>query len=150
MARAGFSIEVTGVKAMTRKLKALEEMEAPEIQSALGTIAHLADREVTSRAPGSMAGRVTTKPGKKLGGSITLGVVKHPGSKAMEFGRTTYYQGYHGRNQKSGQKVKRKGQPARPYVGIKTGQQAMGALAGPVARELTEAVQKVWDRPGSD
>lgn len=150
MARAGVSIEVTGITSMKKKLAALEEMDAPEITESLGRIARLADSEVSRRGPGSMGAKVSTTPAKKLGATIVLGAVKHPGAKAMEFGRTTYYEGYTGRKVKGGRKVKRTGQKARPFVGIKTGDQAMGALREPAARELMDGIEAVWNRPGSD
>lgn len=146
MARAGLSIEVKGITRLRSSLKALEEMDAPEITAGLGRIARLADSEVSRSAPGSMGGKVNTRPAKKLGATITLGEVKHPGAKAMEFGRTTYYEGYKGRAQKSGNKVKRGGQKARPFIGIKTGKQAMGRLQEPVERELRESIAAVWNR----
>lgn len=150
MAASPFTMEVTGFKAMKTRLKALDELDAPEIVSALGQASRLADREVGQRAPGSMAGRVTATPAKKLGATIVKGVVKHPGAKAMEFGRTTYYTGYHGRDQKAGSKVKRPGQRPRPFVGIKTGQQAMGALRAPITQVLLGGIVAVWERPETD
>lgn len=150
MARAGVSIEVTGMGAMKRRLKALDELDAPEMVTRLDKISRLADAEVSRDAPGSMGGRVSTRPAKKLGATIVFGTVKHPGAKAMEFGRTTYYTGYKGRNQKSGTKVKRSGQKARPFVGIKQGDHAIGRLAEPVRRELAEGILDVWNRPESD
>lgn len=150
MARSSVAIQLSGLNAIKKNLRALEEMKAPEITTALGRISELAEREVKSSAPSSMAGRVSTRPGKQLGPTLTFGVVKHPGAKAMEFGRTTYYEGYQGRNQKSGRKVKRPGQKPKPFVGIKTGKQAMGRLEGPIRDELGSAVLAVWNRPGSD
>lgn len=150
MARAGVSIELHGFTAMKKRLTALEELDAPEITASLERISRLADGEVGRRAPGSMAAKVSTKPAKKLGATITTGTVKHPGAKAMEFGRTTYYTGYTGRNQKSGTKVQRSGQKPRPFVGIKAGDQAMSALREPIAGELTDGIQAVWNRPESD
>lgn len=151
MARAAFAIETEGFNAMRRKLKALDELDAPEMASSLDKIARLTDSEVSSRAPGSMGGKVATRPAKKLGATITFGTVKHPGAKSMEFGRTTYYRGYTGRAQKSGQSFKANpGQKARPFVGIKRGDQAMGRLVEPVRRELASGVAAVWARQESD
>ena len=104
---------------MKRKLQVLEEADARR-WGALSRISRLADNEVSGRAPGSMGGQVQTTAAQKIGNVITKGTVRHPGAKAMEFGRTTYYTGYRGRNQKSGSKVKRAGQKPRPFVGIKT------------------------------
>lgn len=150
MATASASIELKGFTGMKRKLQVLEEADAPEIAGALSRISRLADNEVSGRAPGSMGGQVQTTAAQKIGNVITKGTVRHPGAKAMEFGRTTYYTGYRGRNQKSGSKVKRAGQKPRPFVGIKTGEQAMGALREPVERELTTAYTAVWNRNEPD
>lgn len=151
MARAAFSLEIDGFKAMKRRFNAMEELDAPEILTRLDRIARLAQAEVSREAPSSMAGRVTTKPAKKLGGNITLGEVRHPGAKAMEFGRTNYYRGYRGRNQKSGTKFKSSpGQKPRPFVGIIKGDHAMGRLVEPVRTELIAGILDVWNRPQSD
>lgn len=147
MARTSVKVEVSGFAALKMQMKALEEMDAPEIAAALGRASSIADREVRGRARGSMTGLVTTKPGKKLGAAIVLGVVKHPGAKAMEFGRTQYYRGFTGRSQKSGTKFKAsRGQKARPFVGIKKGDAAMAAMKGPIERELVAGVKAVWNR----
>lgn len=151
MARAAFAIETEGFTAMRRRFAAMEELDAPEIRVRLDRIAALAHAEVSSAAPSSMAGKVITKPAKKLGGSITVGEVRHPGAKTMEFGRTNYYRGYTGRNQKSGTKFKSSpGQKPRPFVGIKKGDHAMGRLVEPVRNELIAGIVDVWNRPQSD
>lgn len=146
MARTGMSIEIKGVGKLTRALRALEELDAPELKATMGRISRIAEGEISQRAPGSMPGRVNARAAKKFGRTITLGEVKHPGAKSMEFGRTKYYTGYRGRNQKSGTKVTRSGQKARPFIGIKTGKQSMEAMRGPIEREIREGIAAVWAR----
>ena len=147
--RASASIQIEGLTLMKKRLRALEELDSPEITEALARIDRRTAAEVANRAPGSMSGKVTTKPAKKLGATIETGRVKHPNARSTEFGRVYYYRGYKGHNQKSGERFKvgaGHGQKARPFVGIKKKDAAIGALAEPIARELVAGVTATWKR----
>jgi hypothetical protein len=67
------------------------------------------------------------------------GKVTHPGARSMEFGRIYW--------KRDG--VKRKhppGQKARPYLGVKTGGAAIGAVRNHVEDELYGAIEAEWNR----
>ncbi len=139
-------IDTTGIKGLQAVLKAVGEKEAPFLKSAMGDVAKLLEREVATRAPGSMGAKLRSSvfSGKGLGARL---VDSHPGAKSMEFGRTRYYAGFHGHAQKAtGHVVKRPGEKARPFIGIVHGDAAIGAVM-PRARELIQtAMVAEFDR----
>lgn len=148
---ASWGVEVTGAKQLKKALKVLAETEAPFIKEALAAGARIVEGEGESRAPGGIARAVTFAGVRGVGGEIrALVEVKHRGATAMEFGRTTYYEGYKGRAQKSGRKVKRSGQRARPFIGIKQGDAAIGASKERVRELLSDAFEQEWNRIGAE
>lgn len=145
---ATVGITVTGAKAIQRAFKVLGETDAPFLRHALEQSGGLLTEATHSRAPGGMAATVAFVGVKGKGAVLRATVVvRHAGAKSMEFGRTWYYEGFTGRKMKAtGQRVKRKGQQAKPFVGIIPGGHAIGAVE-PKARELIEqAISKEWER----
>lgn len=147
-------VEVKGAKALTRALKSLGETEAPFLKQVLEDSGRLLEQATRSRAPGGIASKVDFTGVKGKGGAVRAVVtVKHAGAKSMEFGRTTYYEGFRGRAQKAtGHKVKRKGQTAKPFMGVKRGDHAIGAVTDDVKTRLVRGYEQEWERlaGGSD
>ncbi len=131
-------------------LRILGEKDAPFLREALDDVGQRFAGEVRARAPGGIAAKAKYRGVKgSATGLAAKGVDDHPGARSMEFGRVWYYAGYKGRNVKSGRKVRRTGQKARPFMGIIAGDKAYGAVQ-PYARErLLEAVNREWERLGS-
>ena len=154
MAKSGFQLRVEldgkSVTRLNRALKALGETDAPFIRAALDDIGPRFAGAIKSRAKGGIAAGVQTKGVKGSGGALRFaGVVKHPGSRSMEFGRQYYYRGYKGRAVKSGQRFKvAGGQRPQPYVGVINGDHAIGAVKGYARERLTEAINQEWERIG--
>ena len=138
---------------LDKALRVLGETDAPFLRAALEDVGSRFASEIRSRAPGGIAGQVGQPVIKgKLGQLKSVGAVRHPGSRSMEFGRVWYRSGYTVVNHKfvGGTKVKRRGQTARPFVGVIKGDAATAATQ-PYARErLTEAVEREWDRIGKE
>jgi len=149
---ATVSIEVHGVKSLTRVLKALAEDDAPFLRKALEEAGALLEREIESRAPGSMPATVTfrgvTGSAPRLRASIR---VKHPGAKSMEFGRSWYYRDFMGRAQKAtGQRFRASpGQRPKPFIGIIKGDAAVGAVRPRLEQIINEAIEAEWHRLGA-
>ena len=146
--QASWGIEVKGITRLKGAMKVLGETDAPFLRDAVEQGGNLLEDAVKGRA-GSLAG-VTSMTGVKGAGAAVraLVVVKDGRAKAVEFGRTTYYRGYTGRKQKAtGQKFKSsKGQKARPFVGIKKADQAIGSVAPQVVPLIAKAFEKEWER----
>ena len=145
-------IEVTDIKPLKRALKVLGETDAPHLRGALEIGGRKLRSAGASRATGGIGSAVTFAGVKGKGGAIRAVVqVKHPGSTSMEFGRTKFYRGYTGRAMKAtGTKFKSsRGQKARPYMGIKKGDQAIGEVRDDVRRLLGDAIEREWQRIGA-
>jgi hypothetical protein len=142
-------IQVTGATALKRALKAVGETDAPFLRQALDESGNILSDATRSRAKGSIAGTVHMTGVQGVGGALRATVeITHPGAKAMEFGRHTYYKGFKGRQQKAtGQKFRAsRGQQAKPFVGVKEGGQAVGASRPDIERKLTDAMTHEWER----
>lgn len=142
-----FSIE-TDTDPLTRAFRELAKPEAQFRRESLREGAVLLANAARSRAKGSIgatihAGAVVNEGGAVLAAKIT---VTHPGAKPMEFGRQRYYEGYKGRNVKGGRKVRRSGQRARPYLGVKTGGAAVGETMPKAAENLGAAYEREFER----
>lgn len=141
-------IEVKGAKALTRAMTTLGEVDAPFLREALDDSGQILETAIRSRGKGRIGASTRAQGVKGSGGALRAVVtVDHPGAKSMEFGRKNYYRGYTNRRQKStGQKFRSsRGQPARPFVGVKGGQ-AVGASEEPIKKKITDAIEKEWDR----
>lgn len=159
MARAfDLKVELDG-KSYTnlmRALRVLGEEDAPHIRKALQLAGRRFTSEIGSRAPRafrrfSERGVIGHPGGLKFSSSIA-----HPASRRMEFGRNPRPYGvtWKQANRRRGQGGKGgyvlRGQSPRPYVGIKSGGQAIGATA-PYAKEvLTQAINDEWARIGGE
>lgn len=152
MAASTISIAVEGDKQIKRALKALGETEAPFLKGALDKGGRMLGQAAEGRVHHSIAASMQYAGVKGVGGALrAVGTFKHPGARSMEFGRTYYYRGFTGRRQKAtGHKVKVSGgQKARPFVGIKRGDAAIGQVREPVQRLIREAIDAEWTRIGS-
>lgn len=146
--RATVTIEVTGANKLRRALKVLGERDAPYLREALTDAGELLASETRRRAPGGIARTVdfTRVTGKGATQRATV-VVRHPGAKAMEFGRSTYYRGFTGRRMKlTGTPFRSRGQRARPYAGVIKGDQAIGAVAARAREAIETAIEREWER----
>jgi len=162
MAVAKWSIDVPGVTSLNSAFKALEGFEdLPYAREALLRIQGMAVAAVNARAPGSLAGKAVARPIRGRGTAMYAGVkVNHPAAKQVEFGRKWYYRGFtktgpivggrrtakRGDIKGSGFRFRSTGTPERPYVGIKHGGHAIGAI-GPESREImAAALAREWER----
>lgn len=148
---ASIKIEVTkDTLRLQKALRVLAEPEAPYLRNGLDRAGRLLERATESRAKGGIAATVAFAgvKGKSYGLRATV-VVKHPGAKAREFGRQTYYRGFTGRRMKAtgtAFKAGRGGQKAKPFVGIVKGDQAIGAVQPQVREILADAIAAEWGR----
>lgn len=153
MARqATVSIQVTGATKLQKALRILAEPDAPFLRAAMTDAGQMLDNAASSRGKGGIGSAVQfAGVSGKSNGLRALIKVKHPGAKAMEFGRTKYYRGYTGRRQRSGQQFRsRPGQKANPYIGIVKGDAAIAAVGPQIRRLFTEAIDREWDRIGAE
>lgn len=147
---SSWGITVEGLPQLRRAFKALEEFDdLPYARAALERVQDMAVREINQRAPGSLKGKATGYAIKGEGTSMKAPVrVAHPAAKSTEFGREWWYRGFTGRAQKrTGKRFKSSpGLPARPFIGIKAGGHAIGAIAPKAAEIMAEALAKEWQR----
>ena len=148
MASARIDIRLEGANRLKRAMRLLSEAEAPFLKAALEESGELLAGEAEGRGPGRIGRSVSFVGVRGTGGALrSLSRATHPGARSMEFGRTTYYRGFTGRNQKSGTKFKAaRGQKARPFAGIKNGNAALGAVKPRVEALLSEAIAAEWER----
>lgn len=150
-----FAIELDG-RAVTRlngALKVLGERDAPFLRKALEESAQDLAGEIRQRAPGSIGQKVELRGVKGTGASIrATGSDLHPGARSMEFGRVWYWTGYTrtGNRIQGGQKVKRTGQQARPFMGVIDGGHAIGAVAPKAKARIMAAISQEWERIASE
>lgn len=153
MAAPSLRIELEGVTELQRALKVLSDPDLPFLRPALERSGQLLAAEGARRA-GKIGGAVDFDglKGKTVGTVRAVVRVKHPAGTSFEFGRTHYYRGYKGRDQRSGQKVKvAGGMKPRPFLGIKY-ERASGAIAAtrePIEGMLSAAFSAEWDRIGA-
>lgn len=154
MAAPTLRVEIEGVNQLKRALKVLADPDLPFIKPALEDSGELLAREAGRRA--GKIGRAVGFAGLRGGalGSVRAVVeIKHPAGASFEFGRSHYYTGYTGRNQKSGQKVKVSGgMKPRPFLGIKYDTQggAIEATREEIGEMLTRAFYLEWERIGAE
>lgn len=149
MPTSAISIEVRGQQALVRALRLFEDAEAPFLREAMNDAGQLLERAAESRAPGGIANRVEFVGTRGSGPRIrALIKVRHPGAKSMEFGRKKFYRGFVNRRQRStGQAFQASpGQRPRPFVGIRRGDHAIGAVRDDVERRLKRAFEQEWNR----
>lgn len=152
MASPTLRIEIDGVNQLKRALKVLSDPDLPFIRPALEDAGELLAREAGARA--GKIGRAVGFAGLRGGALGTVRAVveiRHPAGASFEFGRSHYYTGYTGRNQKSGRKVRVSGgMKPRPYLGIKydTEGGAVAATRDEIGELLSRAFSLEWDRIG--
>lgn len=151
MARSSaISMEVAGRKSLSRALKLMGDGDAPFIRAALEEGAKLVGDSARGYARGSIASGITYEGLKGTGvGSRALIKARHPGSKSMEFGRTLYPVGYRrtGGRISGGTKTKHRGQTARPFIGVKERNAALGEAIPRIAGEIfPAAIAAEWAR----
>ncbi len=145
---ASVDIEVRGARSLIRALRLMQDVEAPFVREAMEESGQLLTGAARGRAPGGIAQTVDFIGVRGSGARIRATVkVRHPGAKSMEFGRRKYYRGFTGRRQRSGQAFQASpGQRARPFVGIRRGDAAVGAVKNDVGRKLIQAYEREWAR----
>lgn len=148
-----FEVDGQSLKRLNGALKALAADDAPYLKGAMEDIGRRLVSEARGYAVGGIAGSLQFKGLSKSKLNVkALGLAAHPGAKSQEFGRSYYYRGFKrgGKgSQKSGTKFKSSpGQAAKPFVGVKTGGQAMAATRGFARTRLAEAIDAEWNRLG--
>lgn len=156
MARQGISIELDPktLKGLKAGLKAVGDVEAAPFREAMTDSGRHLTHAVESRAPGSMGSKTEFQGLNKGAGANVraLGAVKHPAAVAHEFGRTKWPYGYtqHGKGSAQGAKTRthKPGQVARPFVGLKAGNAAIGESRPYVEKRLLEGIAETWTSLG--
>ena len=141
-------VQVEGATALQKKARLLGEEDMPYLRPALERSGDRLAGAAASRAPGGI-GRAVDFGGVsgKAHGLRANVLVKHPAAKATEFGRTTYYEGFTDRQQKkTGRPFRSAGQRARPFIGIKEGNAAIGSTKDEIRDDIADAVSKEWER----
>lgn len=132
--RATFSVQIDGINRFRKAVRSVGNLSADNYRAAMEAIGRDLAQETRARAPGAMASRTAFA---KLTGTAqntrALVIVDHPGATSYEFGRT--YDKRHGKLPH--------GQQAKPFAGIKEGDEAIGAT-------LPRAKQKIWDALQAD
>jgi len=151
--QAKVSIQVTGATALKRALKAVGETDAPFLRQAVEEGGRLLEVAVRGMAPGAMAQTVQFVAVRGSGANVKALVrVTHPGAKAMEFGRHKYYRDFTRPLRKGGMKATgtqftaSRGQKAKPFVGVRNLDQAIGSVKDEIKDKLSQAVVKEWER----
>lgn len=165
-----WGIVVEGIGPLQRACKLLGETDAPFLREAMYDSQELVADAVQARAPGGIKKGVLVRAVRGKGASLVAPIaIKHPGARSMEFGRVWYYKatdnrrGSIGNNRggigpgggskrrkgsiKAGStKVRRKGQRARPFIGIVNNDAAIAATSDRVREVISAAIVKEWDR----
>ena len=153
-------IEEGELRRVRRQLRALGT-DSPEIREAFErAVDEVLVPALRSASPGSMGSRIKRDKVSRasLGTAPRVTVrINHPGAAAYEFGRRIWYRGWTGRARGKGSIIalggrpfrSSRGQPARPWIGIKGG----GALAAarPALIEAVErGIEQTWERLGGE
>lgn len=153
-------IEEGELKRVRKQLRALGT-DSPEIRGAFErAVDDVLIPALRSAAPGSMGRKIKRGAVSRASGGtaprVTLNI-RHPGAASYEFGRQIWYRGWKGRARGKGSVRalggrpfrSRRGQPERPWIGIKGG----GALAAarPALIEAVErGIEQTWERLGGE
>lgn len=144
MAGVKVGIEVKGAGQLQKALRVLGEADAPFLRAALEESGRDLAGQAARRAPGGI-GRAVQFTGVKgkANGLRAVGVVKHPGSRSMEFGRKFWM--------RRGQRIAHSpGQRPRPYLGVVQGDAAIGAVKEDAQRRIADAFEREWERIGAE
>lgn len=165
MAATPWTIRIEGLTDTRRAFKALGEADTPFYLAALNHSAEITRAAIAARAPGSMAGKVDLVGirGDGINASAVIRV-NHPGADSYEFGRRFWYRGFTyggglgqrgvrpGRKPKGIQKgtgvrfQSSPGQAEKPFVGVKAGNAAIGAVAPRVHAMMVDAIEREFAR----
>jgi len=153
-------LEEGELRRVRRQLRALGT-DSPEIRGAFErAIDEVLVPALKAAAPGSMGSRIkrgaVSRASRGTAPRVTVRI-NHPGAAAYEFGRQIWYRGWTGRARGKGSVRalggrpfrSRRGQPERPWIGIKGG----GALAAarPALIEAVErGIEQTWERLGGE
>jgi len=160
---ASIRIQVQGINRLNRALSVIGEDDAPYLREALEQVGRMLAGEIRARGRPSIVARIEQGPIRGSGAGIRLPMaVVHPAAATLEFGRQWWYRGKgDGRigNNRPGSKRRKgvfrrygerikyhPGMPARPYVGIVHGDQAIGAIQPETRRLIEEALEREWAR----
>lgn len=165
---ASWRLETPDIAAEIAALDELGKVDAPELKAALDTGTRLTAREAGARAGGSIGAAVKASGVQKSGSGVTVMQgrirVAHPAAKVREFGRHFFYVSKNpgavvgmgnnrgsakrvkGSMKRRGRKVYRQGQAARPFLGVKNRDQAIGKVAPRVMELVQAAVRRMFER----
>ena len=162
-----WGIRVDGLPELRRAFKALEEFDdLPYAREALLHVQGMAIGEISKRAPDHLKGKAVALPIRGEGTTMKAPIkVEHPSSKTFEFGRHYWYKDFSRggiigpvKNRRANARAKgymkatgkrfyaTPGQKATPYIGIKSGGHAIGAIAPEAAEIISRALAKEWSR----
>lgn len=160
---ATWSVRTPGFASFRRRLQLLGEVDTPHLRRAIDAAGHLLAGEIRGGAPGSMGQKVDVGEARGKGARVSVRVaVYHPGAKAREFGRTKWYRSAQpgdvvGIGNNTQASIRRRGAfkgkgvaynersvPARPFVGVKAGDRAIGRAAPEVRRLIAEGMERTW------
>lgn len=165
-ATAQWSVQLDGAGTLQKALRVLAEPDAPFLREGLEKAGQVLAGEVGRRAPGGIARTVSFVGVKGNAANLrALISVRHPGARSMEFGRVWYYRKASrssapagiGNNRPGSKRarssMKRQfkfradpGQRAKPFMGVKDGDGAIGASQERVKAILSDAIEKQWNR----
>lgn len=162
---ASIKFEVRGLTTLLRGLEVLGQEDAPFLREALGDIGERLAGEIRQRGRPSIVRRIEIgepKVGKLGKGPYVYGAVVHPAAAVFEFGRQWWWRGrapgrignnrpgfkrQRGAFKRYGYRVKYwPGWRGEPFVGIRDGGHAIGAVRPWALERLSQAVRKEWER----
>lgn len=149
--KLNIEVDKRSAERLSRALSVLGEDGAAWFRNIWDDLGQMLTGAIRSRAQGSIKSGVQYKGvgrGKTVGGIRAAGIVKHPGSRSMEFGRNLYWTGYRIQNRKfvGGSKVGRRGQAPKPYIGIVDGGHAIGEVTPKAKKAVEEAIAREWGK----
>ena len=163
---SSWSIDIENLPQLRGAFRAIAGFEdLPYAREAMGRIQGMAVGATQQRVP-RPSFRVVGMPIKGEGLRMMAPIkVIHPAAKSFEFGRHFYYEGFtraafigptkgkraaraaaKGYMKRTGTRVWRTGMKEQPFIGIKSGGHAIGAIAPKAAEIMSEALAKEWKR----
>lgn len=146
---ASVNLKVTGLNATRRAARALGDKDAPYVRDVLADGGQDLENAARRHARGSVGSKISYAGVKGSGfGSRAIVVSKHPGSRPAEFGRRFYLVGYKRSRGRAigGHKVARRGQTARPFIGVVKQDAALGEIIPRFQVAMGGALQREFER----
>lgn len=153
MPTEAFAVRVDGLQALKKAMKAIGDTNAPFLTRAMEQAGPLVAAEVPKDAPRHLRGAVAFVGVRGIGGNVrALIEVSAPDANRQEFGRAPkpYLHSGTARGRRRTYKLKRagyvyKGSKARPYVGVKNKDHALGRALPIVGPIIERAILAEWN-----